>query len=218
MCVNDIACEELARQVSKTLTRSDRRAEYFHGEGLGTSMTRALLLATAVALFAFLGKALAAPVNTELFFSDTAGDHGTIVLTTDAPPGPFPSGGALVTSVSGSLFIVGFGDAPFFGPEALGVFGNDNLVFSVFPFMDSSGIAFDIDLPGFGTSPFLLTSTGLSICDFGGGCRQFLPSEEFEISSTPLPAAFLLFASGGALLGFLAWRTNRKVSLGAAAI
>jgi hypothetical protein len=33
-----------------------------------------------------------------------------------------------------------------------------------------------------------------------------------EFSETPLPAALPLFASGGALLGFLGWRRKRKVN------
>ena len=36
------------------------------------------------------------------------------------------------------------------------------------------------------------------------------PAAQLTLETTPIPAALPLFASGGALLGFLGWRRKRK--------
>jgi hypothetical protein len=135
------------------------------------------------------------------------------------------SGGALtVTSISGTISTAGiesiFGPFDITGPLAPGstyaslpVPGDNLLFYPAASLVDSNGISFSVEQAAFPGQQFM------NIFFIGGQYFLLLSNSSAnaitfsvspEISSTPLPAAFPLFASGLGALGLLGWRRKTR--------
>jgi LPXTG-motif cell wall-anchored protein len=140
-------------------------------------------------------------------FSDIYGDYLDLSITTTGQPGPLPSDGAGVTNIigNGNVGILG-GAVVVTGPGSFG--GADNELYSDAPFVDSSGIAFDIAATI--DPPYLWNANGIYDCT--NGCSLLLSADQFTVASTtPLPAALPMFgAAAAAGAGLLGWRKRKK--------
>jgi hypothetical protein len=134
---------------------------------------------------------LAEGYNNYFQYSDSFGDTASLDIHTEFPV--TPSGVPVIN-------ITGTGDfAPSFGSDYTSSFisgpdttccGADNILSSIAPYVDSSGIAFDV---------------------FSGGDPTVLvTSSSGTLTPTPLPAALPLFAGGLGAMGLFGWRRKRK--------
>jgi hypothetical protein len=108
-----------------------------------------------------------------------------------------------------------------FGSGAIPAFGyasaDANLANINNPFLTSVDLSHYIG-PGGTSDRFFFTGAQASV--FGmllvnlNGIETTINGVTSDVSATPLPAALPLFASGGALLGFLGWRRKRKLVSG----
>jgi hypothetical protein len=132
------------------------------------------------------------------------------------------SGGALtVTSISGTISSVEsiFGPFDIIGPLAPGstyaslpVPGDNLLFYPAASLVDSSGISFSVEqaaAPGQQFMDIFFTGGHYLLLRSNSSANAITISVSPEISSTPLPAAFLLFASGLGALGLLGWRRKK---------
>jgi hypothetical protein len=137
------------------------------------------------------------------------------------------SGGALtVTSISGTILTSRiesiFGPYDVTGPLAPGsayaslpVPGDNLLFYPAAPLVDSSGISFSVEQPGFGGQQFMdvfFTGGQYFLLLSNSTANGITFSVSPEISSTPLPAALPLFASGAVVIGYLGLRRKRKAN------
>ena len=183
-----------------------------------------LVLAVALtgAMLSFCGSASAVTITTytyDLNLPELGGgsDYVDLILTTDQMPGLLagePGSGALITNISGKAYI----DSTTYtasGPDSTSFPGADNLLYSDSPFVNSSGIGFDLTPDPAPDTPYLWAAAGLSCYGGTNGCATFDVYETkilFKLvpSATPLPAALPLFATGLGAMGLFGWRKKRK--------
>jgi hypothetical protein len=145
----------------------------------------------------------------DLYLSDNFGDFVNLDLTTHQLAGPLPSGGALVTNITGNANINGTAYIAS-GPTSFN--GADNLLYSTSPFVDSHGISFDLTSILVSADPPYNNYSGGLTCNGGvTGCPTFSPTN-MQLSQTPLPAALPLFATGLGVMGLFGWRRKRKAA------
>ena len=157
----------------------------------------------------FGSPASAATYNNYFTYSDSLGDSAFLDIQTSSPVTPFPTG-VPVSKITGyGNFYPAFGYiSPAFansvisGPDPC--CGADNILYSVAPYVDGSGIAFDV-YPACETAgvhanvicgvdpPVVVSSTSGTLT-----------------AATPVPAAFPLFATGLGAMGLFGWRRKRK--------
>jgi hypothetical protein len=138
-----------------------------------------------------------------------SGSGGTLTVTSIA--GTISTPGR-IESIFGSYDIIGL-LAPGSNYGSLPVPGDNLLFYPAAPLVDSNGISFSVEQAGFSGQQFMdIFSTGgqyfllLSNSTADGITFSVSP----EISSTPLPAALPLFATGLSGLGPLGWRRKKK--------
>jgi hypothetical protein len=166
---------------------------------------------TGLAMLSFCGSAEANLVvlpkyTFDLYLSDNSGDFINLDLGTNVLPGPLPSDGAPVLSLTGDASINGTSYIAS-GPNSGANDNADNLLYSTYPFVDSFGIGFD--LTAVVDPPYTYDSAQLT-CNGGNlGCPDFSPLN-IQLTQTPLPAALPLFATGLGGIGLFGWRRKRK--------
>jgi hypothetical protein len=129
-------------------------------------------------------------------YSDSIGDSANLDIETASP---VTASGVPVVSIFGvgdfqPAFGAEYSFSLIFGPDSC--CGADNVLYSAPPYVDSSGIAFDVyPLVELALDPAITVTSD---------------SDSGTLTATPLPAALPLFATGLGGLGLFGWRRKRN--------